>query len=276
MSSYSYDAGSTTPTLTGLIEIPSVIRLNDGSFKSTKLPWEDSPPVRITGTAFPSLHGGLLSPAFFDIWTASIQGWLYVTSSPYDDAAAEDQLRQAFSATKGVQTVHSRMQGWATDRQYGVQTSGSIAFTPKHTYRRVPTRDFVIPVDIPDPVGYDVTQQTEDIPMTGVNTAVTSAGSEDVGFTARFVGPFTNPTLTRVSDGTTIALTLTLAAGHYVDVSTFGMLTAVDDLAVSQFGAVTTRTATRIRPGTENWVASAASGTTGASKVTFTWRDGWA
>lgn len=273
---YSYDAGTTTPTLTGLLEIPGVLRINDGTFKSSKLPFEDSPPVRVTATPYPSIHGGTLGPAFFDIWSASIQGWLYVTSSPYDDAAAEDQLRQAFSASKGVQTVQARMQGWATDRQYGIQTAGSIAFTPRHTYRRVPTRDFVIPVDVPDPIGYDITQQTLDVPMTNVNTAVTSNGSEDVPFTAAFVGPFTDAVLTRVADGAAIEILGSFTAGQVVTVSTFGPITATRDDGSNQFGQINNRTGDRIRPGTENWTASAASGTTAASKVTFTWRDGWA
>lgn len=285
---YTYDAGTSTPGYDGLIEIAGtspVIRLNSASppdtpstatFRLTSNPLLETPPVRSIVTPLGADDGGVLGAVFLDSRAFTLPGWLSVPSAPSGVPLAQEQLKQAFAAKKGLLTLIVNALGWATRRQFQAQTVGAITWSLHHSMLMIPTRSFEIPMVAPDPIGYDADNlRTQAVPMTNVNTAVTSAGSEQVGFTARFTGPFTNATLTRVSDGATLVLTGSLTAGQYVDVSTFGMFTAVRDDASNQMGLLTAFKASRIRPGTENWKASAASGTTGASGVTLTWRDGW-
>lgn len=295
---YSYDDGSTTPGYAGSITVGG-IRLNSsipdathpagGTFKvdDTGNPFLMTPPVRNTVVPLSSDSGGSLGPQFWDPWPFTLTGWLWVPSGPDDIAGAEDQLRGVFTAGNGLLTLVGNRRNWATQRQLQAQTNGPITFTARHGTLRIATRNFSIPMVAPDPLAYDATNvRTTDVPMTNTPTAVVSSGGVPTPFTARFTGPFTtSATLTRASDGATITLgsasnPFTLAAGAYVDVTVNAaspnVISAVRNDGVNVFYAITAFSALRILPGSNNWTATATSGTTGASKVTFTWRDAWA
>lgn len=278
--SYTYDAGSTTATYAGLVEFGG-IRINDGCFKSEHLAGlQDGAPVRQSVTPLPSDSGGYAGAAFLNPREIDISGWLR-QASPDDVPGAMDALRAAFALGDGsLSTLVCKQRGWSTRRQLLARVSGPVVFTePDVLRKKMPVRDFTVPLVAPDPLLYDADNlRTIDVPMTGAATAVTNNGTAPTPILARFVGPFTTQAvLTRASDSTVITYGATVAASHYVDVQANVVLvpSAVTDLGVNVYGNMGTWTLFTIPPGTTNFSATATSGTSGASKVTLTWRDAW-
>lgn len=276
---YTYSAGTTTPNLGGLAEFNGV-RLNDGTFELHHLGGIiDSAPVRAPLTSLPSDDGGFMGARFLDPLQISLEGKLLVADYTQIGPAL-DQLRGAFNVYAGMSTLRLNYPGWATARQVIAGVAGPIQVDePEDLEKLVPERTFTIPMIAPDPLLYDGDNlRTVDVPMTNTNTPVTNAGTAPTYLIARFTGPFTSSgTIVRVTDNAGITLSTTVAAGHYVDVQTNPTvgLTAVSDLGVNNYGSITAWTLFTIPPGTTNFKAAASSGTTGASKVTLTWRDAW-
>ena len=277
--SYSYDAGSTTPTYAGLVEFGG-LRINDGTFKSEHLAGlQDGAPVRQGVTLLPVDNGGYPSSAYMNPRDISIDGWLK-TASPDDVFAAMDALRAAFAVGDGsLSTLVVKQRGWATRRQLQARATGPVVFVePDRIHKKVPTRDFTIPMVAPDPLLYDADNlRTIDVPMTGASTAVTNAGTAPVPFVARFTGPWTTQAvLTRASDGAVITYGASQGSSTYVDVTTTpGAISVVDNASANKYNNMGTWSLYLIPPGTTNFTATATGGTTGASKVTLTWRDAW-
>lgn len=276
---YTYSAGTTTPNLAGLAEFNGV-RINDGTFEMHRLGGViDSAPVRDTVAPMPSDDGGYVGAIFTDPLQISLEGKILVADYTQVGPAL-DQLRGAFTAKAGLQTLKLNYPGWATARQVQAFVAGAIAVDePPDLEKLVPDRNFVIPMIAPDPLLYDADNlRTIDVPMTGAATAVTNAGTAPTFMVARFTGPFsTSATLTRASDGASIVYSNSAGAGGYIDVQTNPVVgvSAVTNLGVNVYFSVTAWTLYTIPPGTTNFSATAASGTTGASKVTLTWRDAW-
>lgn len=287
---YTYDGGVATPGLAGLIEVAGtspLIRLNSslvtgtepagGTFKLDDNPLLSTPPVRVAATGFAADDGGFLSPAYLDVWTFTISGWVWLGPNGVADdiPAAQEQLKAAFSVKNGLLTLVTNMRGWAARRQILAQTNGPITFTPRFTTRRTPAMNFSIPMIAPDPVLYDA-DTLRSVAVTSSATAVSSAGSVPTPFKARFTGPFSTATLT-APDGTTITvdstrLASTIGSGQYVDVQTnptvSGGISAIRSDGTNAVAALTAFRATRITPGTANWTATGAT-------VTLTYRDGF-
>src|SRR5689334_12625591 len=98
--SYSYSAGTTTPSLGGLVEFGG-IRINDGTFKTHHLGGLiDTPPVRSGVSEFPADHGGSASTPYYSPRDILLEGWIYVPVVD-DLSAAMDQLRGAFALGDG-------------------------------------------------------------------------------------------------------------------------------------------------------------------------------
>lgn len=277
---YTYSAGSTTPTYAGLVEFGG-IRINDGCFKSEHLAGvEDGAPVRQSVTPLPSDSGGYAGAAFLNPREIEIDGWIKQTL-PDDIPGAKDALRAAFALGDGsLSTLVMNQRGWPTRRQCLARVAGPIVFPePDRTHKKMPVRDFSVPLVAPDPLLYDADNlRTVDVPMTGAATAVTNAGNAPTYMVARLTGPFTGgATLTSAASGKQIAYSGAAGAGGYVDVQTNPVvgISAVSNLGVNFYGSMATWTLFTIPPGTSNFSATAASGTTGASKVTLTWRDAW-
>lgn len=276
---YTYSAGTTTPTYAGLVEFGG-IRINDGCFKSEHLGGlVDGAPVRQAVAPLPNDSGGFAGSAFLNPREIELSGWL-LQSSPDDVFGAMDALRLAFAlGTGSLSTLVCNQRGWATRRQVLARPSGPVVFSePDVTRKKMPVRDFTVPLVAPDPLLYDADNlRTLDIPMTGASTAVTNSGNAPTYMIARFVGPFSVATLTRESDGAVITYNGSLTAGHYIDIQTNPTvgLTAVSDLSVNTYPTISAWTLFTIPAGTTNFHAAATSGTTGASKVTLTWRDAW-
>lgn len=277
---YTYSAGSTTPTYAGLVEFGG-IRINDGSFKSEHLAGlEDGAPVRQSVSPLPSDSGGFAGVGFLNPRDIEIAGWV-LQASPDDLPGAKDALRAAFAFGDGsLATLIVNQRGWATRRQCLARVTGGPVFTePDVIRKKMPTRDFTIPMVAPDPFLYDADNlRTLDVPMTGVATAVTNAGTAPTYMLASFYGPWTtSATLTHVPTGKQIVNTSTAGVGARVDYQTNPVvgLSALSNGGVNNYSVTTAWTLYVIPPGISNFTATATGGTTGASKVTLTWRDAW-
>jgi hypothetical protein len=285
---YTYDAGSTTPGYEGLIECNGV-RVNSalpsganvgGTFKLEDNPLLGTAPVRLPTSDLPADHGASIGTALLSGWPLTFGGWLWVPTGPDDVPAAQEQLKAAFSALNGQLLITANARSWATKRQITAQLNGQVVFSARHGTLRIPTRNFTLPMLAPDPLMYDADNlRTLDVPMTGAATPVTNAGNAPTYMVARFVGPFTTSAqLTRTTDTKVIVYNLSLAAAAYIDVDTHAIPgpSAVTNTGANAFGDISFWTLFTIPPGTTNFTATATSGTTGASKVTLTWRDAWA
>lgn len=275
---YSYDAGTTTPYLAGLVEFNG-IRLNDGTFKLTDLSGLlNSPSPRVPLQSLPADSGGFLGTQYYDPLQFTLGGYIDVDSVAYLDPAL-DQLKGAFNLSVGAQTLVFNRTGWSQRRQVTAYVAGPITVAePQDLQKAVPERDFQIPLVAPDPIQYDADNlQTVVLPMDNTNHTLTNSGTVPVGFTARFTGPWnTAASLIRNSDGAKITLTMTLAAGHYVDVVMMpGSISATQDGTTNVYYTVTDQLATQIAVGSNSWHAAGSSGTTGASQVSVSYRYGW-
>lgn len=265
---YSYDAGTTTPNLGGLAEFNGV-RINDGTFEMHRLGGIiDSAPVRSTVTPLPSDDGGFVGALFNDPLVIGLEGKLWVADYTQVGPAL-DQLRGAYSAKVGLQTLTLNYPGWSTARQVQAFVAGQVTVDePPDLEKLVPDRNFVIPMVAPDPLLYNVSTTTTTI-TTG--TTVTNNGTAPTPFVVRFTGAATNPSLT--TSAGTIAMTYTVASGHYAEVNTNAAassgISALTDTGTNVYGNVTTFTVYRIPAGNSSWTY------TGGGTCTVTFRDAW-
>lgn len=278
---WSYNAGTTTPTFAGLVEVNG-IRFNNGTYRTQALPFLiDTPTLRTVASDLPSDHGGVLGPSFYGPREGPIDGWLSA-SSVEDVISAREYLKAAFAQVSptAMSTLVYDSLGFSPKRQCAVRVAGPIVFEePEIILKKVARRDFSIPLIVPDPLLYDaVTVQSVTLPMDGTSHTLVGGGSMPAPFTARFTGPWTTAAnLIDNASGIAITLTMSLTAGHYVDVDLTDISDpkATDDTGASQFGAITVRSLRRVQPGSNSWKATATAGTTGASQVTVTYRNAW-
>lgn len=274
---FSYDAGSSSPTYAGLAEITN-LRFNDGTFKSQHIPpITDSAPIRDVTGSLPQDHGGFVGTRFYDPWPFDLEGWLYVTSSPNDVQAAIDYLRGKFSLKAGLLTLTLNSRGWAASRQMSVYLNGPIIVEePEVLLKKVPTRNVTVPLVAPDPRLYSTGSANTATISTGGGTAANNAGTADTPFSVTFNGPQTGPVVLTAPDGTKISVD-TIASGHSVTVNTrdpsTGTPTAVTDTGANALASVNELSALVIPPGSASWVKSNGGG---AGSTVMSWRDAWA
>lgn len=275
---FSYSAGTTTPTLAGLVEFNG-IRINDGTFKSEHLGGLiDMPDVRGGVVPMQADHGGIDTLPLYAPRDISLDGWLL--TAVYDDVyAGMDYLRGKFTLDVGSQTLVCQQRGWSTRRQVTARVAGRVQFIePDVTRKKIGRRDFTIPMIAPDPLMYDADNlKTATMTIGGSSITVTNNGSAPAPFIARLTGPWTTSmTLTCSTSGKTLVYGNGVVAGAYVDVDTHrGAHTFTSNTGANQYFNRGTWTLFTIPVGTSTWQATATAGTSGASQVTLTWRDAW-
>lgn len=280
--SYTYNAGGTTPTYAGLVEFNG-LRINDGTFKSQSVPLiVSTAPVRDSVSASAGDTGGFASDPYYDPWPFEIEGWLWVPTGPDDVQAAIDNLKAAFNLNAGLQQMTVNARGWSAKRYITCRVAGAVVITePDLSSKKVPRRDFAIPMVAPDPRLYNADATFSVNISPGGTASVTNAGTAPAPFTARFVGPLTNPYIdgpgrllfNRIRLNQPDGTDYVIGSGHYVDVTTNtaqGGVTAVTDTGVDVYAKVANFSARTIGPGTETWSATADAGT---GHVTITLRD---
>ena len=265
---YSYNAGTTTPNLAGLVEFNG-IRINDGTFELHHLGGLiDSPPLRLPLSSLPSDHGGFLGNRLYDPLAINIEGKLLVADYTQIGPAL-DQLRGAFNLDAGMQTLTVNYPGWANARQVTAGVAGPIVVDePADMEKLVADRTFVIPMTAIDPRLYNVNSTTTTI---ATGTTVTNYGNASTPFVVQFTGAATNPSLTTSAGA--ISMTYSVASGHNVQINTNPAtstgISALDG-TTNVYGSVTTFTVYTIPPGTSTWSY------TGGGTCTVTFRDAWA
>lgn len=279
--SYSYAAGTSTPTYAGLAEFNG-LRINDGTFRSHHIPpITDSPPIRAAINLLPFDHGGLPGTPYYGPWEFDLTGRIFVSVAD-DLHAAIDDLKSKFNLNNtSIQTLKIASRGWTTARQMLARVNGQIVTSEPDTERKkLPERDFTIPLLAPDPLLYDADNlRTATIPMDGSSVTVVNAGTMPTPFVARFTGPWNTQTvLTCTTNSQVITYGSGAVGGAYIDVTTNLILgrTVVTNTGANNYKNMGAWTAFTIPVGTSHWTATATSGTTGASQVVLTWRDAWA
>jgi hypothetical protein len=276
---WTYAAGTTTPTLAGLIEFNGA-RINDGSLRAGYFAGLlDAPPVRDSSVALPSDHGASPGQPFYGARNMQIQGWVETTVAD-DLPLAMDYLRNAFNLYAGLQELVVNCRGFTARRQTLARVVDAITFNdPGLGFRRVPRRDFIIPMIAPDPLLYNADTLHS---LTVTSTSLTNSGSMPTPFVVRFNGPLTNPALNGPGVGNIVKYTGVIASGHWVEVGTNPAsvtgVYAVDDNGADVYGGtastgISNFTARVIAPGSGTWVATADAGS-GTTVVSF--RDAWA
>lgn len=271
---FSYDAGSSSPTLAGLVEFNS-LRINDGSFKTHRVPpITDSAPIRDSTFPLPSDHGGYLATQqFYDPWLFDIEGWV-LTTSPDDIPGALDYLRGKFNLDAGLQTLTVNARGWSAARQMTARIAGQIVVNePDLTQKKVARRDFVIPLVAADPRLYATTLQSVTV---DASESLTNDGTTATPFAVRFNGPQTNPKIDGPGSAGSnrIRYEGVIASGDWVEVSTDASngVSAVDNTGANVYGGLTAFTARTIAAGASTWSATNDSGA-GTTVVKF--RSAW-
>lgn len=279
---WSYNAGTTTPNLAGLVEFNGV-RLNDGSYTLTSLGGLDSSPgVRGTAAPLPSDDGGTPLTPFYDPREFTLEGYLEVTTLS-DIWAAKDYLRGAFNLNNtGLQTLVFNTSGWTARRQVSARIAGPVQFDEPTMLEKLDLRrDFQIPMVAPDPRAYNAdTLQSVTVGTTA--TALTNNGNIPTFFTVAFAGGtggWSNPSLIRDSDSAKIEFnTFSIAAGATWTVTTnpsaAGGITVTDNTGGNHYGNLTAFTARTIAVGSGNWHVGGTPGAGATCTVTF--RDAWA
>lgn len=275
---FSYDAGTSTPTLAGLVEFNG-IRINDGTFRSDDLGGLlDTPDVRADVTLFASDNGGFNGPAFYAPRDIVLTGWAKTPVSD-DIFAATDYLRGKFALGDGsLRTLVCKQRGWATKRQCDVRINGRLSFTePEILNKKSSIRNFSIPLIAPDPLLYDVTAKTATVPIDGTSVAVTNAGTVPTPFLVRFNGRWdTEVTLTCVETGEVIDYVNGAILGAWIEVDTHaGIRTVISNIGVNHYFNQGTWTLMTLPVGTSHLTAVATGATTGSPVATVTWRDAW-
>lgn len=268
--SYAYDAGTSVPTIAGLVEYGG-IRINDGTFRSLSMSGlRDSPGVRQDVTPYAQAHGATLSQALYDARLIQVGGVILV-SDIADLPAAEEELRAAFNLFPS--TLQTLTVAWAgLPRQImSVRVAGPLVFDdPDVARKKVPRREFMVTLVAPDPRRYSETERSTVATLNGAGTLAQNAGTFPAVFGVRITGPITNPSV--VSAAGTFGLTTTIVAGTYVDLNT-DTRTAVDSTGASRYGSFTGAWY-EIPPGGTS-INVTGTGTSGATVATVTHRDCW-
>lgn len=274
---FSYDAGTSTPNLAGLVEVGS-IRINDGTFHLLAAAGLllGSASVRDGVTPSGSMDGGYPGVPRYNPRSILLEGQIRVPTVP-DLWGAIDLLNQAFNLeTTAPRTLTVNTAGWAGTRQIDVVPSDDsvqVISPSDFDAHHVGIREFSVHLVAPDPRLYDTTLQTVTV-TTG--TTLTNAGTASASYIARFEGPQTGPITLTDPDGNHIQVG-TITSGHWIEVNTrdpaTGTLTAVDDTGANVIEQVTSSTSTAVKPGATSWSRTNAGGA-GATKVKF--RSAWA
>ena len=275
---FSYDAGTSTPNLAGLVEI-GTIRINDGTFELVAAEGLllGSPEIRSDALPLPAAHGAWPTTPWYGPRDITLEGNIR-TPLVEDLWGAIDLLKQTFNlADQGLKTLTVNTAGWTAARQIGVSMRTFNVISPSnfddHTVGR---RAFSVELVAPDPRLYEVTATSTTVTS---STTVPNAGTMPAPFVVRFNGPQTNPLI----DGPGPALSnrvrclATIASGHYIEVNTFdpttGTMTAVDDTGANVMSEVSNATARVIEPGGSAWTKSNESG---SGSTVMTTRGAWA
>lgn len=279
---FSYDAGTSTPNLAGLVEIGS-IRINDGTFELTAARGLllGSAAVRDSMVALPFDHGDSTGTPFYDLRDILLEGQIQVPV--LDDLwAAIDLLNGELNlADSSLKTLTVNTAGWSAARQCDVRIAGPLEVeSPGYDfdlhYRL--RRTFTLPLVAPDPRLYSVTEHSQTI---STNTSITNAGTMNTPITVRFNGPQTNPKLdlNGTSGSQRIRFTGVITSGHWVEVTTWPTTQAVDDSGDDAYGpgtygdGISWDRASVFPPGVSAWDAS---NDAGAGPTVVYWRDAWA
>ena len=275
--SFSYNAGSTTPNLAGLIEVGS-IRINDGTFELHGAPGLLWGSAGLSNGISPlsNDHGGYAGTPFYTPREFSIVGEISVPALA-DLWGALDLLYATFNLSDtALKTLTLNTSGWAATRQIAARVAGDIQITSPadkngHLALR---RQFTIPMEAPDPRIYSTTLHT--VTVTSGGTSLTNAGNMPTPFTAKFNSSQTQPLVLSDPNSKTITFVETVSSG-YVLVNTRDATSATATAATgggtNKFAKVTDWSAATIPPGTTTWTATKAGGA-GATEVSF--RDAWA
>lgn len=280
-----YDAGTTTPNLAGLVEIPAFtidgdpFRLNDGTFELHGAPgllW-GSPGMGVGVSALSNDHGGYAGLPLYGPREFSLVGEIAVAALA-DLWDAIDLLFEAFNlADTSLKTLTLNTSGWAATRQVDARLAGDIRIVEPsdkngHLARR---RQFMVPMIAPDPRIYSTTLQTVTV---DASEALTNAGNFPTPFRVRFNGSQTNPKVDGPGGGTTnrIRYGAVVTSGHWVEYQSnrnaAGGVSALDDAGANAWPDISNRTASVIAPGTSTW---SASNDAGAGTTVMYFRDAW-
>lgn len=276
--SFSYDAGSTTPNLAGLVEIGS-IRINDGTFEllSAGGLLLGTPEFRSDAVPLAADHGAFPTTPFYGPLDIELTGQIRVPLVE-DLWGAIDLLKQTFNlADKSLKTLTVNTSGWSAARQIGVSMR-PVTITPPSSFddHYAPKREFTVDLVAPDPRLYETTATATTVTT---STTVPNAGTMPTPFVVRFNGPQNNPRIDGPGGGTTnrLAIGLNIASGHWVEVNTYdpetGTMTAVDDLGANMMAKVTSATAREVEPGGSAWTKTNDSG---SGSTVMTTRGAWA
>lgn len=274
---FSYDAGSSTPDLGGLVEIGG-IRINNGTFKLTSLGGLGSPPIRVPMTELASAQGSHLGTQFHSGYTAAIEGYIDVDQVAYLDPAL-DMLKAAISPLVNgpTQLLIFNRSGFATRRQVTASFGGQVTVEePVERAKLVPQRNFVIPMAIPDPFAYNAdSQHSVTVPYNGASVQLPNNGNAPTTFAVTFSGTATNPALFDDTTGQSIALTMAITT-HPVTVQTNPVtgISAVDSVGTNDYANVSAFTLLTIPAGTSRMFHSTATGVSGGT-CTVVYRDAW-
>lgn len=280
--SFTYDPGTSTPNLAGLVQTALTIssnpfRINDGTFELHSCGrLVSSAPLRTGLTTLPADHGASTGTPLYTEFPFDITGRLWVPTLS-DIWAAYDLLLQAFNLNTGLQTLTLNASGWSATRQIDVLVDGQVQIVePLEMEKLVPNRDFTVPVVAPDPRLYSTTQHSTTVTS---STAVTNAGTASTPITVRFTATSTlvNPQIDGPGTAGTnrIKYTGTIASGHWVEISANAAgtgVSAVDDTGANVYGNLSAFTARVLAPGASNWTATQTSGT---STTSVKFRDAW-
>ena len=272
---FTYNAGTTTPTLAGYA-LFNGLTVNDGTFKSQSLPpIMQNPPTNPAVTSMDSDDGGFPGTQYLDFWAFDLEGWFYVPTGLWDVQGAVDKLLASFSIQAGLQQLTLKGSGWTAKRQMLARVAGQpIVTEPALQDKKVPVRQFVVPMVAPNPVRYNAdTLQAVNVASGG--TTLTNNGTYPTRFVVRFNGARTNPALTGPG-GLLIRYGGTIASGHWVEVgvdpTVSGGVYCTDDTGANQYANLTALTARYIQPGSSTWTGTSDSGT---GNITVSFRDAW-
>lgn len=279
MTTFTYDAGSSSPTFGGLAEFNGV-RINNGSFKSHQIGLLTSgPTMRNTVQPLPGDHGSFGGVPYWDGRAFPVDGWLLVDTADAIQLAL-DYLASAYNLKAGLRTFTYQARGWSAARIVTARVNGAIVVNdPGFGRRKTRRRDYSIPMFAPDPMTYSAALHTADI-SPGATALIPNAGNEDTHFTVRFTGPLVNPrvgfdlggaALVKVRYAGTLA-----SSSDWVEVQSnpaaVGGVTAVDNTGASVMAAISARSFRVLQPGNQTVECAADSG---GGHATISWRDAW-
>lgn len=192
----------------------------------------EMPPTRVVNYNLAGEHFGLFVSAFYGKRRFSLRGWV-VGSSVSDFISKRDALQQALDILAGEQTLQFTLAngrqlqinavllaldftpivGGATGAQFNAEFEAAFPFLVSQS----PNSQNI---NLSTGGGGKVPPDTMPMGLGGDSGGVITLVNNGNGIfypTIRFTGPVTNPQITNETVGKYIRLTLTLAAGEYVD-----------------------------------------------------------